>query len=111
MEEDMLELDTTVMTPEEVFKTSGHVEKFSDWMVRDTVTADIFRADHLVEAVIESRLEGHKKAIGQANAPAAAVAKDAKKKKAPKGAAPVVKLDDSEIKQYDEILATVGCLR
>lgn len=30
LEEDMLEVDCTVLTPYEVLKTSGHVDKFSD---------------------------------------------------------------------------------
>ena len=29
LEEDMLELETTNLTPEEVLKTSGHVERFA----------------------------------------------------------------------------------
>ncbi len=32
LEEDMLEVDCTVLTPHEVLKTSGHVDKFADWM-------------------------------------------------------------------------------
>lgn len=43
LEEDMLELDCTNLTPESVLKTSGHVERFADYMVNDTVTGDIFR--------------------------------------------------------------------
>jgi len=34
IEEEMLELDTTVLTPEAVLKTSGHVDKFTDLMVK-----------------------------------------------------------------------------
>lgn len=30
LEEDMLELDCTSLTPEDVFKTSGHVDRFAD---------------------------------------------------------------------------------
>jgi glycyl-tRNA synthetase len=32
LEEDMLEVDCSVLTPHEVLKTSGHVDKFADWM-------------------------------------------------------------------------------
>ena len=56
IEEDMLEVDTTVLTPEEVLKTSGHVEKFADWMCKDPKSGDIFRADHFVEDILEQRL-------------------------------------------------------
>lgn len=31
-EENMLEVDCTVLTPHAVLKTSGHVEKFAGWM-------------------------------------------------------------------------------
>lgn len=36
-EENMLELDCTVITPELVLKTSGHVDKFADWMCKDPI--------------------------------------------------------------------------
>jgi glycyl-tRNA synthetase len=55
LEEQMLELDTTVMTPHDVLKTSGHVDRFTDFMVRDTKTGEFFRADHLLEAAVERR--------------------------------------------------------
>ncbi|GME82743.1 unnamed protein product [[Candida] boidinii] len=64
LEEDMLEVDTTMLTPYEVLKTSGHVDKFSDWMCRDLKTGEIFRADHLIEEVLEARLKGDKEARG-----------------------------------------------
>ncbi|KAK4668592.1 uncharacterized protein QC764_0103770 [Podospora pseudoanserina] len=35
MEENMLELDCTVITPELVLKMSGHVDKFADWMCKE----------------------------------------------------------------------------
>ncbi|KAJ3112047.1 Glycine--tRNA ligase 1, mitochondrial [Phlyctochytrium bullatum] len=57
LEEDMLEIECTNLTPESVFKTSGHVDRFTDEMVRDSKTGDIFRADHLVKQVLKARLE------------------------------------------------------
>lgn len=39
-------------------KTSGHVERFADFMVKDTTTGEIFRADHLVKQILNQRLEG-----------------------------------------------------
>lgn len=65
LEEDMLEVDCTMLTPHEVLKTSGHVDKFADWMCKDPKSGEIFRADHLVEEVLESRLNGDKEARGQ----------------------------------------------
>lgn len=56
LEENMLEMDTTIMTPHDVLKASGHVDRFTDFMVRDTKTGDFYRADHLLEAVLEKRL-------------------------------------------------------
>ncbi|KAI2602195.1 glycyl-tRNA synthetase 1 [Hypoxylon sp. NC1633] len=56
LEENMLELDCPVITPELVLQTSGHVDKFADWMCKDSVKGEYLRADHLVENVLESRL-------------------------------------------------------
>ncbi|KAI0415884.1 glycyl-tRNA synthetase 1 [Xylaria grammica] len=56
LEENMLELDCTVITPEPVLKTSGHVDKFADWMCKDAARGEYLRADHLVENVLASRL-------------------------------------------------------
>ncbi|KAI0481905.1 glycyl-tRNA synthetase 1 [Xylaria cf. heliscus] len=56
LEENMLELDCTVITPESILKTSGHVDKFADWMCKDLARGEYLRADHLVENVLESRL-------------------------------------------------------
>lgn len=49
LEEQMLELDCTIMTKHEVFKASGHVDRFTDLMVKDVKTHDFMRADHLLE--------------------------------------------------------------
>ena len=99
----MLELDTTIMTPSSVFETSGHVARFADWMVKDTTTGDVLRADHLVKNVLEARLAGDKEARGLTAAPPT---DDKKKKK--KGAKLVaVKLEDEIVKQYEIILAQV----
>ncbi|KAL6235462.1 hypothetical protein BDW75DRAFT_230308 [Aspergillus navahoensis] len=103
LEEDMLEVDCTMLTPEEVLKTSGHVDKFADWMCKDPKTGEIFRADHLVEEVLEARLKGDKEARGQKVEVDAE--KEAKKKKKAKSVA--VKLDDAVVKEYEEILAQI----
>ena len=81
LEEDMLEVDCTMLTPYEVLKTSGHVDKFSDWMCRDLKTGEIFRADHLVEEVLEARLKGDQEARGLVEDANAAAKDDAEKKK------------------------------
>ena len=104
LEEDMLEVDCTMLTPEEILKTSGHVEKFADWMCKDPKTGEIFRADHLVEEVLEARLKGDKEARGQKVV--VDEEKEAKKKKKAKEAK-AVKLDDALVKEYEETLAQI----
>ena len=42
LEENMVELDCTVIKPELVLKTSGHVDKFADWMCKDPVKGKQF---------------------------------------------------------------------
>ncbi|GHJ86788.1 hypothetical protein NliqN6_3190 [Naganishia liquefaciens] len=106
IEEDMLELDTTIMTLADVLKTSGHVDKFTDWMVKDLKTGEIFRADHLVEAVLEARLKGNQEARGQAAAPPAAE-DDKKKKKKKVVKSTAVKLEDETVKEYEYLLAQI----
>ncbi|CAK9232181.1 unnamed protein product [Sphagnum troendelagicum] len=49
MEEDMFEIRCPCVTPEVVLKASGHVDKFTDLMVKDEVTGDCHRADHLLK--------------------------------------------------------------
>lgn len=56
LEENMLEVDCTALTPHAVLKSSGHVDRFSDVMVKDMKTGDCHRADHLLEDVIEKML-------------------------------------------------------
>ena len=53
LEENMLEVDCTMLTPDPVLRASGHVERFSDYMVKDLVTGECFRADHLLEDNLE----------------------------------------------------------
>ncbi|KAI5185513.1 glycyl-tRNA synthetase [Nematocida homosporus] len=53
LEESMQEVDTAIITPFEVLKSSGHVDKFTDLMCSDAKTGDIYRADHLVKDWLE----------------------------------------------------------
>ncbi|TVY42966.1 Glycine--tRNA ligase 1, mitochondrial [Lachnellula subtilissima] len=89
LEEDMLEVDCTSLTPAEILKTSGHVDKFADWMCKDPKNGEIIRADHFVEEVLEARLKGDKEARGKGKA------------------AEALKLDDAVVKEYEEILAKI----
>jgi glycyl-tRNA synthetase len=103
LEEDMLEVDCTVLTPHEVLKTSGHVDKFADWMCKDPKNGEILRADHFVEAILEARLNGDKEARGQQ----VTEDKDDAKKKKKKAKVEAVKLDDAVVKEYEEVLAKI----
>lgn len=83
----MLEIDCTVITPEPVLKASGHVDKFADWMCKDPAKGEYLRADHLVETVLEARLESSRSAVGGKQKPA--------------------EMDDALIKAYESTLAQV----
>ncbi|KAK0547836.1 Glycine--tRNA ligase 1, mitochondrial [Tilletia horrida] len=113
LEEEMLELDTTIMTLADVLKTSGHVDKFADFMCKDTKNGEIFRADHLVEGVLEARIQGHNMALAQESSAASSVTaadatteKDDKKRKK-KVKAVAVKLDQSVLDEYNHVLAQI----
>ena len=60
LEEQMLEIDCSMLTPSPVLVASGHVARFSDFMVKDVKTGDCFRADHLIEAQLEKLLQDKK---------------------------------------------------
>ncbi|KAK4151516.1 hypothetical protein C8A00DRAFT_35845 [Chaetomidium leptoderma] len=104
LEEDMLEVDCTVLTPHEVLKTSGHVDKFADWMCKDPKNGEILRADHFVEDILESRLRGDKEARGQK---VEEKEEDPKKKKKKSKGHEAIKLDDAVAKEYEEVLARI----
>ena len=55
--ESMLEMECTNLTPAAVLQTSGHVERFTDLMVKDPPTGECFRADKLLEDAIDELLE------------------------------------------------------
>uniref|UniRef100_A0A0G4HU21 glycine--tRNA ligase n=1 Tax=Chromera velia CCMP2878 TaxID=1169474 RepID=A0A0G4HU21_9ALVE len=56
LNEGMLEFGGTCMTPEKVLEVSGHVERFTDLMVKDETNGECFRADKLLEEEIEKRI-------------------------------------------------------
>lgn len=59
MNEAMLEMECTCLTPAAVLKTSGHVDRFTDLMVKDPETGECFRADKLLEDAIDNLLESN----------------------------------------------------
>ena len=107
LEEDMLEVDCSMLTPHEVLKTSGHVDKFSDWMCKDPKTGEIFRADHLVEEVLEARLKGDKEARGVVEEAIESEDADKKKRKKKVKQIKAIKLDDEVVQEYESVLAKI----
>lgn len=61
LEEDMLEIGCTSLMLGEVLKTSGHVDKFEDLMVKDTKTGTPRRADKLIQEFIAKKMAKVKK--------------------------------------------------
>ena len=57
LEENMLEVDCPCVTPEIVLKASGHVDKFTDLMVKDEKTGTCYRADHLLKDFCNEKLQ------------------------------------------------------
>ncbi|XP_055295151.1 glycine--tRNA ligase-like [Sitodiplosis mosellana] len=53
LEDQMLEVDCPAMTIERVFKASGHIDRFTDYLVKDTVTNECFRVDHLIKSHLQ----------------------------------------------------------
>lgn len=60
LEEQMLEIRASLLTPHQVLKVSGHVDRFADCMVKDVKTGDCYRADHLLEGHLEKLLADKK---------------------------------------------------
>lgn len=54
----IVEIETPVIMPAIVFKASGHLDHFTDFMVQCVSCGRIFRADHLVEEVTKASAEG-----------------------------------------------------
>ena len=52
-------MECTNLTPYSVLKTSGHVDKFTDMMVKDVLTGECFRADKLLEDFIDNLIDSN----------------------------------------------------
>jgi len=51
----IVEVETPIIMPELVFKASGHLDHFTDYVVTCTKCGRKFRADHLVEEELAKR--------------------------------------------------------
>lgn len=105
--EGMLEPDCTALTPKFVFKTSGRVDRFEDWIFEDPKKRGSLRADHLVESVLEGRLKGDAATRGT-SAHTKVDDEDAKEMKRVVKDIKAVNLDDAVAKEYEEILARIN---
>jgi len=56
LEDDMLEVRCTALTPRPVLDASGHTSKFSDYMLTDLVNSQLYRADQYIEKFLESKM-------------------------------------------------------
>ena len=57
IEENLLEVDDTCIMPHDVLFTSGHVERFNDFIVKDSKDPNRFwRADKLLEEVMDAKM-------------------------------------------------------
>lgn len=54
IEEDMFEISATCLTPDCVLRASGHVDRFTDLLVTDSLTNQGYRADKIVTEVMSS---------------------------------------------------------
>jgi len=89
LEEHMLEVECSMLTPEPVLKASGHVDRFADFMVKDPKTGECFRADHLIKDHLNKML-GDKKTTPEVKEEATTL---------------LARLDDLNDKQMDDIIA------
>jgi glycyl-tRNA synthetase len=87
MEEDMWEIRCPSVTPEVVLKASGHVDKFTDLMVKDEKLGSCFRADHLLKDFLTKALEEDAKLVAEREgAPQGSASAVVEKKEKKKGA-------------------------
>ncbi|KAI4835798.1 glycine--tRNA ligase [Plasmodium brasilianum] len=59
--DEMLEIRGSCITPYNVLKASGHVDRFTDLMIRDVVTKDCYRADKYLFEFLTNLMEEMKK--------------------------------------------------
>lgn len=57
LEENLMEIFTPNLTPHSVLKASGHVDRFLDLVLEDTVTKECYRADKYISEVLSHVLE------------------------------------------------------
>ncbi|KAF0992705.1 hypothetical protein HZS_2481 [Henneguya salminicola] len=56
----LLEVRSCQLTPYQTLEASGHVDRFTDVLVKDILTGESFRCDHLIKAYFEDLLQDKK---------------------------------------------------
>lgn len=51
--DDLFEISSPIINTEDVFKASGHLERFNDYMIFDSKTNEFFRIDKYLECYFE----------------------------------------------------------
>ena len=57
-QEGFYEIEAPTVMPRNTLKASGHVDNFTDPMTQCTECNEVYRADHIIEAVIDKDVEG-----------------------------------------------------
>ncbi len=57
-QEGFYEIEAPTVMPRNTLKASGHVDNFTDPMTQCTECNEVYRADHIIEAVIDDDVEG-----------------------------------------------------
>ncbi|KAI1318403.1 hypothetical protein F5Y16DRAFT_392008 [Xylariaceae sp. FL0255] len=101
LEEGMYEIDCPIITPQRVLVASGHVERFTDKVVRDSETQEYFRADHLLRDTLEERINPKLTKAGRK-------AKKNKEKATNSMEVPrITKISDNLKREYEDVLAKI----
>lgn len=57
LEENMLQVDCSTLTPIQIMAASGHLSRFTDLMVKDSISGECYRVDHLLKEHFENILK------------------------------------------------------
>ena len=58
LQEGFYEIEAPTVMPRNTLKASGHVDNFTDPMTQCSECKEVFRADHVIEAIIDDDVEG-----------------------------------------------------
>lgn len=67
LEENMLQVECSTITPIQVMSASGHLTRFTDMMVKDELTEECYRVDHLLKDKLKKLLLDKKASVEKKN--------------------------------------------